>query len=110
MNIKYNKLVRDNIPEIIRNNNEIPYTRILNMSEFKVELENKLKEECDEVINSSGDERIIELADLLEVMIALAGLENKSLNDIILQCDEKRRKRGGFSKKIFLENVLNKEE
>lgn len=38
----YNKLVRDKIPEIIKNNNEEPITRILNDIDYKKELENKL--------------------------------------------------------------------
>lgn len=38
----YNKLVRDNIPNIIRNNGNEPVTRILNDEEYKIELEKKL--------------------------------------------------------------------
>lgn len=37
--MSYNKLVRDNIPDIIKNNGEIPITRILNDDEYKIELE-----------------------------------------------------------------------
>lgn len=40
----FNKLVRDRIPEIIRNNNEEAITRILNDDEYKKALENKLLE------------------------------------------------------------------
>ena len=35
----YNKLVRDNIPNIIKNNGEDPITRILTNKEYKQELE-----------------------------------------------------------------------
>ena len=45
----FNKLVRDKIPEIIKNNNEEPITRILNDEEYKIELEKKLLEEYNEV-------------------------------------------------------------
>lgn len=41
----YNKLVRDNIPNIIKEKGETPITRILNDNEYKKELENKLYEE-----------------------------------------------------------------
>ena len=41
----YNKLVRDNIPNIIKSNGEIPIIRILDNDEYKKELENKLYEE-----------------------------------------------------------------
>ena len=37
--MSYNKLVRDKIPEIIKNNNENPITRILTEAEYKKELE-----------------------------------------------------------------------
>ena len=103
--MSYNKLVRDKIPEIIKNNNETPIIRILSDEEYKVELEKKLYEEYQEVIASSGDNRLEELADMLEVMIALANTQNAMLEDIIKIADKKRNKRGGFKEKIFLESV-----
>lgn len=101
----YNKLVRDKIPEIIRNNGEIPKTRILNDEEYKKELELKLYEEYKEVIESNSTDRLEELADLLEVINALANLENKDLSDIIEIANNKSEKRGAFKEKIFLESV-----
>lgn len=103
--MSYNKLVRDKIPEIIKNNNETPITRILSDEEYKVELEKKLLEEYQEVIASSGKNRLEELADMLEVMISLASLDDATLEDIIKIADKKRNKRGGFKEKIFLESV-----
>lgn len=105
---KYNKLVRDKIPSIITNNGEIPVTRILNDEEYKTELERKLYEEYQEVINSKDKDRLEELADMIEVIKALANLEGKNLQDIILIAEQKREKRGGFKDKIYLERVLKK--
>lgn len=102
----YNKLVRDNIPNIIKSNGEIPITRILDNDEYKKELENKLYEEYQEVLSSSGDDRIEELADMLEIIKALANLENKTLNDVILVAEQKNKKRGAFDEKIYLEKVV----
>ncbi len=102
---KYQKLVRDRIPEIISSNNENPVTRILNNKEFKEELEKKLYEEYQEVLVSNNEDRIEELADMLEVMISLAKLENKSLEDIISIAKKKTEKRGSFEQKIYLETV-----
>lgn len=105
----YNKLVRDKIPEIIKSNKGEPAIRILDDKEYKEELEKKLFEECNEVINSKETvERIEELADVLEVVCSLAKLENKSLDEVVKVMDEKRKKKGGFEKKIFLEKVLEK--
>lgn len=103
--MSYKKLVRDNIPEIIRKNGEEPITRILSEDEYKKELEKKLLEECKEVLEAHNENRIEELADLLEVMIALGKIEGKTFEDIIKVCEQKRKKRGGFDKKIYLERV-----
>lgn len=105
----YNKLVRDNIPDIIKNKGEEPVIRILNEKEYKIELEKKLYEEYQEVIEASGNDRLEELADMLEVIRALAKLENNYLNDIIKIADEKNKKRGSFNDKIFLEKVIESE-
>ena len=105
----YNKLVRDKIPNIIEENGETPVIKVLNENDYKKELEKKLYEEYKEVIEASGDERIEELADMLEVIRALASLENKNLNDIIDIADKKNKKRGAFDEKIFLEKVIESE-
>lgn len=102
----YNKLVRDKIPNIIEENGGSPIIKILNESDYKIELENKLYEEYKEVIEASGDDRIEELADMLEVIKSLASLENKNLNDIIDIANKKKEKRGAFDKKIYLEKVI----
>ena len=104
----YNKLVRDNIPTIIEQDNEVPFTRILNDNDYKKELYKKLKEECDEVIDSKNTfELLEELADLLEVIKSIAQLEDKTIEDIIEIANQKRLKRGGFEKRIFLEKTLS---
>lgn len=43
---------------------------------------------------------------MLELIKALAKLENKSLDDIIEIADKKVDKRGAFEEKIFLEKVI----
>ncbi len=105
----YNKLVRDKIPNIIKGNGETPIVRILDEFEYKIELEKKLYEEYKEVIEATGDNRVEELADMLEVIRALANLENKNLNEVIKIADKKNEKRGAFEEKIFLEKVIENE-
>lgn len=106
----YNKLVRDHIPSIIEGNGEIPITRILNDEEYKKELEKKLNEEYQEVLNATGKDRVEELADMLEVIKYLAKLENASLDQVISIANEKSAKRGAFEDKIFLEKVMVKKK
>lgn len=102
----YNKLVRDNIPNIIESKGETPVTKILDNETYKMELEKKLYEEYKEVLEATGEDRVEELADMIEIIRALANLENRSLDDIISCADEKAKKRGAFNEKIFLEKVI----
>ena len=103
----YNKLVRDNIPHIIKENGQMPITRILEIDEYKKELEKKFYEEYEEVIQASNsEERIEELADVLEIIRSLAKIENKTLEDIINMANQKNKKRGSFDDMIFLEKVI----
>ena len=102
----YNKLVRDKIPEIIKRNGGTPFIKTLDETEYKKELEKKLYEEYQEVKEATDDNRIEELADMLEVMKSLAKLENKTLEDIIEIANKKSEKRGAFEERIFLEKVI----
>ena len=105
----FNKLVRDKIPEIIKNNGGEPTCRILSDGEFKSELEKKLFEEYNEVLEAQGKDRIEELADMLEILKALAELAGASLKQVIQVAEEKTKKRGAFKEKIYLEKVIEKE-
>ena len=89
----YNKLVRDNIPSIIDSKGETPVTKILDDDTYRLELEKKLNEEYQEVLAANGDDRVEELADMLEIIKALAKLENKTLQDVIEIADIKSKKR-----------------
>ena len=101
----YNKLVRDNIPDIIRSNGEEPIVHVLDDEAYKSELERKLLEEANEVVESGGVDRIYELADLMEVVHALLELEKKTMEDVENARVEKHNKRGGFTKRLYLEGV-----
>ena len=95
----HNKLVRDKIPEIIIANGDIPETRILGKDEFDKELRRKLLEEAAEAATSNDT---TELADVLEVVYALAaqaGLSREELDTMrALKCQE----RGAFNGRVFL--------
>ena len=75
-----NKLVRDNIPDICKENGQIPETRILNDSEYSSELRRKLQEEVQEYLLSSDIE---ELADILEVIEALVEDHGSSFEELM---------------------------
>lgn len=95
----YNKLVRDKIPEIIRKQGETPHTRILGGEEYTRCLEQKLDEE---VAEYHKDRNVEELADILEVVYALAEDLGCSVEQLMEVYREKHEKRGGFRERIFL--------
>mgnify|MGYP004518425119 FL=1 len=106
----YNKLVRDKIPNIIKNNGGEPYTRILSDEEYIKELKKKLIEECNEVVSAKTKEDTLEeLADTFEVVRSLAKALGYSYENLIDEAEKKATKRGGFNKKIFLEKVIEKD-
>lgn len=110
MNRVFKKLVRDKVPDIIRKKGEIPVTCILSNEDFKRELYKKLKEEVREVIKAENEaETLEELADVFEVVSAIAELNNRSMSDVVMIADAKRKMRGGFDNRIYLEETYSKE-
>ena len=95
----YNKLVRDNIPDMIRAKGEIPRTRTLEQEEYLRCLEDKLDEETGEF---HRDKTAEELADILEVVYALAESIGCSKAELLAIYDQKHLERGGFRDRVFL--------
>ena len=83
----YNKLVRDRIPEIIKGAGKTPTSRAAAADEIRRLLEGKLQEELDELCES-GANRPEELADILEVVLALAAEEGLSPEVVCLETEE----------------------
>lgn len=110
MKKRYGKLVRDNIPAIIRANGEIPNIRTMDTDEYRRELLYKLIEEAEEVRKAGydlkpGEALLKQVADLAEVFDATL-TEFEITPEILATARSKRRKeRGGFEGKIFLESV-----
>lgn len=101
--MKYNKLVRDRIPEIITESGKKVTFRILDDDEeYKIALEKKLDEEVAEFHESKSLEEIV---DILEVLDALILAHSFNRVSAVLKKKEKREERGGFGKKIFLLEV-----
>lgn len=96
---QYNKLVRDKIPKLIEEQGETPIIRILDDAQFTRCLELKLDEEVGEYHRDKTPE---ELADILEVVFALANAKGYSRDDLIDVYQRKHDARGGFEKRIFL--------
>ncbi|MDP7980349.1 nucleoside triphosphate pyrophosphohydrolase [Bacillus multifaciens] len=102
----YNKLVRDRIPQIIENNGKTFTTRILDEKEYIEEVCKKTQEELAEYREAETPEhKVEELADLLELVNALAQYEGVTLEDVEKVRKQKAEKRGGFQERIFLIEV-----
>lgn len=100
--MKYNKLVRDKIPDIIRANGDEPVTHIATDKEYWRKLVEKLLEEVEEFAKSDNVE---ELADILEVVYALAAFNNVDKKTLERLRDKKFKDRGGFEEGIILEET-----
>lgn len=98
----YNKLVRDRIPEIIASDGKTCVCEILSDEDYLRLLDAKLTEELSEYQESRSLE---ELADLLEVLRAVAKARGWTWEELEQARQEKAAKRGGFEKKILLKEV-----
>lgn len=102
----YNKLVRDCIPTIIEQAGKTFTTRILDDEEYRKELQKKAFEELEEYVQAETDEAALEeLADVLEIIHALAECHGASIEQVEQIRAKKAEKRGGFRDKIFLIEV-----
>ena len=97
------KFVRDRIPEINESTGGQPTTRVLESAERLPALLLKLQEESDELrAASSPAEQGEELADVLEVLRALASEFGLPWDQIEAGAAEKRSERGGFDAGVWL--------
>ena len=96
---EYHKLVRDFIPRIIEQLGETPIIRILPQDEYTSCLEAKLDEEVGEYHRDKNAE---ELADILEVVFALAQAIGCTKEELLEVYRQKHEARGGFENRIFL--------
>lgn len=104
--IIHEKLVRDRIPEIIVSAGKTCTTRTLSDAEYLAALDAKLAEELAEYL---ADGSMEELADLLEVMMAVATARGHDFTEVEALRHKKAEERGGFGKRIWLQSVSTTE-
>ena len=100
--IKYNKLVRDRIPDIIEASGKACVTEILSDEEYLRMIDAKLDEELAEY---HKDQNIEELSDLMEVIYAAAIARGYTIEQLEETRAKKAEKCGAFQKKILLVEV-----
>lgn len=101
--MKYHKLIRDRIPEIIEKNGQTARVRVLTDEEYLVRLDEKLGEELAEYL---ADGNVEELADLLEVIYAAALARGTTAEQLDAVRRKKAEERGAFTEKLLLEETL----
>lgn len=99
---KMNKLVRDNIPNIIEQQGDKLDFVILDSFDYYNELKKKLTEEVTEFTNSDD---VIELCDLIEVISAILDYKNINNKEFEEMRSKKNKSNGKFKNKIFLNGV-----
>lgn len=102
---EFPKLVRDKIPQIIKDKRGLDVSTRLAESdaEYLKFLLKKIKEEAAELEHSTvGGNMQEELADVFEIIYAILKLKGWTIEDIVAVQKEKRQKNGGFEKRILM--------
>lgn len=99
---EYDKLVRDRIPEVIRENGGTPVTHTVGGDEYRERLREKLVEEATEFREEPSVE---ELGDVLDVLAAVRAAATFDEDDLQAKRRAKLADRGGFEDGVVLERV-----
>lgn len=95
----YNKIVRDKIPDIIRNEKRNCNIKILSDKDAVNLLSQKILEEADEFLKEPSKE---EMADIFEILHSIIKKYNWTYDEIEKIRINKANKNGSFDKNIFL--------
>lgn len=101
MRFRVQKLIRDRLPAMMRAQGLAVFDRRLDDAEYLAALREKLVEEALEVRDANDGDLLGELADVLEVLRALAEAHGSSLDLVEQRRLAKRDERGGFDERVF---------
>lgn len=109
----YNKLIRDNIPAIIKSSGKVCDVEVLDDKNYLEKLIEKFSEEVaelrEEVYQDNKDNIIEELADIQELIYAVLDYYGSDKIALDKVTSDKAQKRGGFSKRLLLKEVRDSE-
>jgi predicted house-cleaning noncanonical NTP pyrophosphatase (MazG superfamily) len=98
---EYNKLIRDRIVDVIEKDGRKAIVRILDESEYAVELKKKLVEEVGELLNAVGESVLEEMADVYEVLQHLLEVYGFSEEDLLIAKAKKAQTKGSLKSAYF---------
>lgn len=102
MRFRVEKLIRDRMAELMHAQGVRTFTRRLSDAEFVAALRAKLMEEAREAADASTPADLLEeLADVAEVMLALAGTAGFGAAEIESRRLAKHHERGGFDDRTY---------
>lgn len=107
---EFHKLVRDRILEIIKAEGRRPVVAVLAGDDFRRALLAKLVEEAAEAATADGEALLDELADVYEVVRALAEDSAGTMLEVAERADVKARVRGRFERQLLLIRVEDEEQ
>ena len=99
---KYNKLVRDKVPDVLKRKGKKYEAHVANDEEYWQTLKQKLLEETEEFLESEGEEEIADILDVLDEIFEFMGLKRKYIEFVRKQ---KAKEKGKFKKRIILEKA-----
>ena len=99
----YDKLVRDRIPEIIEESGKKCEVEVVSNEVALEYLYKKLGEEVEELLT---DRNVDEIADVMEVLFAIASKYGYAEDEVLEVGNGKKSARGGFEDNIVLKKVL----
>ena len=99
---QYNKLVRDNIPEILKKKKVKFKSHTASKKEYLDKLYEKLIEEFEEFKTKPSVE---EFGDILEVLESIGRYHKLDLTEIKMMKKMKKDNNGGFDKRIILDEA-----
>jgi predicted house-cleaning noncanonical NTP pyrophosphatase (MazG superfamily) len=102
---KYEKLVRDRVPEVIERAGKTATWSELRDDEFRLALKAKVLEEAQELFDATDDALLSELADLEEVVEAILTTYGHTREELKVVREKKNEDRGAFTRRLFLETV-----
>lgn len=105
----YNKLIRDKIPQIIKDSGKsAKIVEIMSDSDFRMYLDKKLKEEVKEYFSTDKykpNDILEELYDVVEVCMTIAKGYGISEREFMKGKSKKKLENGGFDDRMILKSI-----
>ena len=98
----HNKIVRNNIPMLLEQNGKHVKMHTLSDSEYSDAVLNKLSEKVDEYSSTNNIECLADMLELIETLLDHKNIPFEVIRELQLG---KREARGGYDKKLFIEEI-----